>query len=76
MMNCKNTCTVNILLHTDDDDCVDNPCGEYGTCIDGDGSGSFMCYCADGFSQSTPMGSCEGEKPYVFLMKHRKMNDC
>ena len=72
MMNCENTCMVYILLHTDDD-CVDNPCGQYGTCHNEPEPGNFTCYCADGFSQSTPMGGCEGEKPYVFLMKHRKM---
>ena len=66
-----------MLLHTDYDDCVDNPCGEYGTCIDGDGSGSgsFMCYCADGFSQSTPMGSCEGEKTNLMVSSIKHKNE-
>ena len=70
-----NTCVWSILLHTDDNDCVDNPCGEYGTCIDGDGPGNYTCYCLDGYSQSTPMGSCEGEKTSLmfFSMKHIKM---
>ena len=47
-----------ILLHTDTDDCSDNPCGDYGTCIDE--VGGFTCLCQDGFAQNTPMGSCEG----------------
>ena len=48
------------LLHTDVDNCADNPCGEYGTCTDE--VEGFTCECQDGFDQSGPMGRCEGQK--------------
>ena len=47
-----------LLLHTDVDDCADNPCGEYGTCTDE--LQGFTCQCQDGFAQSPLTGSCEG----------------